>query len=172
MSDARSGLATRSIALPDLAATARFAAQIAAALRPGDVVALSGTLGAGKTTLARAILVALGHGGEVPSPSFSIIELYEPPAVRLPIVHADFYRLADPAEAVEIGLDDYRHGAAMIAEWPEKAGGFAQEAACLSVRLELSPESDGALRESVGDGRWAIVEAGPDWVMREIWIGL
>jgi tRNA threonylcarbamoyladenosine biosynthesis protein TsaE len=152
------------IELPDLAATARFAAQIAAALRPGDVVALSGNLGAGKTTLARAILLALGHAGEVPSPSFAIVELYEPPDVRLPVVHADFYRLADPAEAAEIGLDDYREGAALIAEWPEKAGGFAAEAACLAICLENVPES-------VGERRYAIVEAGPDWVMRASWTG-
>jgi tRNA threonylcarbamoyladenosine biosynthesis protein TsaE len=133
-------------------------------LRAGDVVALSGTLGAGKTTLAREILFALGHVGEVPSPSFAIVELYEPPGVRLPLVHADFYRLTDPAEAAEIGLDDYRHGAALIAEWPEHAGGFAHEAACLSIRLEIAPES-------VGDRRRAIVEAGADWLMRGLWLG-
>ncbi len=151
------------VELPDLAATARLAARIALVLRPGDVVALSGTLGAGKTTLAREILLALGHVGEVPSPSFAIIELYEPPGVRLPVVHADFYRLTDPAEAAEIGLDDYRQGAALIAEWPEKAGGFAHEAACLAIRLEIAPES-------VGEQRWAIVGAGPDWVIRGPWL--
>ena len=84
------------VALPDLAATAALGQRIAAALRPGDVVALSGGLGAGKTTLARAIIAALGHAGEVPSPSFAIIETYDPPAVRLPLVHADFYRLERP----------------------------------------------------------------------------
>jgi tRNA threonylcarbamoyladenosine biosynthesis protein TsaE len=141
--------------LPDLAAMDRLGAAIAAALRPGDVVALSGDLGAGKTTLARAIIAALGHVGEIPSPSFAIVELYEPPGVRLPLVHADFYRLADPAEADEIGLDDYRRGAALLAEWPEHAGGFAHEAGCLSVALE-----------AVGEGRIAIVEAGADWLGR------
>ncbi|MFN9376871.1 MAG: tRNA (adenosine(37)-N6)-threonylcarbamoyltransferase complex ATPase subunit type 1 TsaE, partial [Novosphingobium sp.] len=74
------------ITLPDLAATEALGARIAAVLRPGDVVALSGGLGAGKTTLARAIIAALGHTGEVPSPSFAIIETYDPPAVRLPLV--------------------------------------------------------------------------------------
>jgi energy-coupling factor transporter ATP-binding protein EcfA2 len=72
-------------ALPDLAATEALAARIAGRLRPGDVVALSGGLGAGKTTLARAVIAALGHEGEVPSPSFAIIECYDPPAVRLPL---------------------------------------------------------------------------------------
>jgi tRNA threonylcarbamoyladenosine biosynthesis protein TsaE len=141
--------------LPDLSAMRRFGAAIAERLRPGDVVAISGGLGAGKTTLARAIIAALGHPGEVPSPSFSIVEIYGPPAVRLPLVHADFYRLEKPREAEEIGLDDYREGAALLAEWPEHAGGFADEPACLSVALEIADE-----------GRAAIVEGGADWLGR------
>ena len=147
-------------ALPDLAAMEAYGARIAAALRPGDVVALSGGLGAGKTTLARAILHGLGHLGEVPSPTFAIIELYDPPGVRLPVIHADFYRLKDPSETEELGLDDYRHGAALIAEWPEMAGGFAHEAGCLSIKLEIG------LLESAGEGRVAIASAGPDWLGR------
>jgi tRNA threonylcarbamoyladenosine biosynthesis protein TsaE len=146
-------------ALHDLGAMERFGAAIAQALRVGDVVALAGGLGAGKTTLARAIIAALGHAGEVPSPSFAIIELYEPPSVRLPVIHADFYRLTRPAEAEEIGLDDYRHGAAMIAEWPEQAGGFAHDPGCLSITLEPAPEAGGT-------GRIAIVEGGADWLGR------
>ena len=141
--------------LPDLAATHSFGAAIAAHLRPGDVVALSGGLGAGKTTLARAIIAALGHTGEVPSPSFAIIETYDPPALRLPLVHADFYRIDDPAELAELGLDHYRDGAALLAEWPEHAGGFAQEPACLSIRLETAET-----------GRIAIVEPGAEWLGR------
>ncbi|HEX8056884.1 MAG TPA: tRNA (adenosine(37)-N6)-threonylcarbamoyltransferase complex ATPase subunit type 1 TsaE [Novosphingobium sp.] len=141
--------------LPDLAAMTRLGEAIAVVLKPGDVVALSGGLGAGKTTLARAIIAALGHEGEIPSPSFAIVELYDPPAVRLPLVHADFYRLKHPAEAEEIGLDDYRLGAALLAEWPEHAGGFAQEPGCLSIALEVEDE-----------GRIAIVEAGADWLGR------
>ncbi|PKB25666.1 tRNA threonylcarbamoyladenosine biosynthesis protein TsaE [Novosphingobium kunmingense] len=143
------------VELPDLAATAALGARIADRLRPGDVVALSGGLGAGKTTLARAIIAALGHPGEVPSPSFAIIETYDPPTVRLPLVHADFYRLERPEEAEEIGLDDYREGAALLAEWPEHAGGFAHEPACLSLRLETAET-----------GRIAIVEGGADWLGR------
>ena len=141
--------------LPDLATMDRFGAAIAAVLRPGDVVALSGGLGAGKTTLARAIIAALGHAGEVPSPSFAIIEAYEPPAVRLPVVHADFYRLSDPREAAELGLDDYRADGVLIAEWPEQAGGFAHEPGCLSIMLEPADE-----------GRRALVTGGPDWLGR------
>ena len=141
--------------LPDLAATDALGARIAAVLRAGDVVALSGGLGAGKTTLARAIIAALGHQGEVPSPSFAIIETYDPPLLRLPLVHADFYRLDDPAELVELGLDHYREGAALLAEWPELAGGFAHELACLSIRLEAAET-----------GRIAIVEPGQEWLGR------
>lgn len=140
------------IELPDIAAVEQFGSAIAERLRPGDVVALSGGLGAGKTTLARAIIASLGHLGEVPSPSFSIVELYEVPDVRLPLVHADFYRIADPRETEEIGLDDYRQDAVLIAEWPEHAGGFAHEPGCLSITLEIAEE-----------GRQAIVEAGKDW---------
>lgn len=143
------------IPLPDLAAMDRLGTAIAERLRPDDVVALSGGLGAGKTTLARAIIAGLGHGGEVPSPSFAIIETYDPPSVRLPLVHADFYRLERPEEAQEIGLDDYRQGAAMIAEWPGQAGGFAHEPGCLSIRLETAEK-----------GRIAIVEPGADWLGR------
>ena len=141
--------------LPDLAATASFGARIAAVLRAGDVVALAGGLGAGKTTLARAIIAALGYIGEVPSPSFAIIETYDPPLLRLPLVHADFYRLDDPAELAELGLEHYREGAALLAEWPEHAGGFAHEPACLSIRLEAAEM-----------GRIAIVEPGQEWLGR------
>jgi tRNA threonylcarbamoyladenosine biosynthesis protein TsaE len=140
------------IPLLDLVAMQALGSRVADAIQPGDVVALSGPLGAGKTTLARAIIAALGHQGEVPSPTFTIIETYNPPAVRLPLVHADFYRLDHPSEAEEIGLDDYREGAALIAEWPQNAGGFADEPVCLSITLEI-----------VGDGRKAIVEGGPAW---------
>lgn len=143
------------IVLPDLAAMDRYGRAIAEALRPGDVVALTGGLGAGKTTLARGIIAGLGHEGEVPSPSFAIIEPYDPPSVRLPLVHADFYRLKHPDEAQEIGLDDYREGAALLAEWPDHAGGFAHEPGCLSIALEVAE-----------DGRIAIVEGGADWLGR------
>lgn len=139
--------------LPDLFAMEALGARIAARLRAGDVVALSGGLGAGKTTLARAIVSALGHEGEVPSPTFTIVETYD--TLDPPLVHADFYRLERPDDAQEIGLDDYREGAALIAEWPGNAGGFAHEPGCLSITLEIA-----------GSGRKAIVEPGADWLGR------
>ncbi|WP_284125188.1 tRNA (adenosine(37)-N6)-threonylcarbamoyltransferase complex ATPase subunit type 1 TsaE [Parerythrobacter aestuarii] len=141
------------IDLPDLPAMKSYGARIAAKLQPGDIVALSGGLGAGKTTLARAILAALGHRGEVPSPTFTIIETYE--TLAPPIVHADFYRLETPGEADEIGLDDYRQGAVLIAEWPDNAGGFTNEPGCLSLTLEFAEQ-----------GRRAIALGGTDWLGR------
>jgi tRNA threonylcarbamoyladenosine biosynthesis protein TsaE len=145
--------------LPDLAAMQQLGDAIALNLRAGDVVALTGGLGAGKTTLARAIIAGLGHPGEVPSPSFAIVEIYDPPGLRVPVVHADFYRLEQVEEAAAIGLDDYREGRALLAEWPENAGGFADEPTCLSIGLEI-------MRETSGSGRIAIVEAGSDWLER------
>lgn len=141
------------VALPDLAAMKAYGARIAAKLQTGDVIALTGGLGAGKTTLARAIIEALGHEGEVPSPTFTIIETYD--HLRVPLVHADFYRLEDPSEAMEIGLDDYREGAALLAEWPDHAGGFEHEAGCLGITLE-----------TVGEGRQAIVKPCKAWQSR------
>ena len=132
---------------------AAFGKRVASQVRPGDVVALSGTLGTGKTTLSRAILNALGHDGEVPSPTFTIVETYD--HLDPPVVHADFYRLEVPSEVEQIGLDDYRDGAVLLAEWPDHAGGFAHEPACLSIRLEIA-----------GKGRKAIVEGGADWLGR------
>lgn len=146
-------------ALPDLAAMAAFGARIAVRVQPGDVVALEGGLGAGKTTLARAILAALGHRGEVPSPTFTIIETYDAPPLRVAVVHADFYRLDNPAELAEIGLDDYRDGAVLLAEWPDHAGGFAHEPGCLVI--SLTP-----VGESGEGGRIAIARGGADWVGR------
>lgn len=102
----------------DLAA---LGARVAAMLRPGDVVALSGDLGAGKTTLARAVLHALGHVGEVPSPTFTLAQTY--PDLVVPVLHADLYRLQSPDEAEVLALDDWLAGGALLIEWPERLGG-------------------------------------------------
>lgn len=134
---------------------ADWGTQIAQAVKPGDVVALEGGLGTGKTTLARAILAGLGHDGEVPSPTFTIIESYEAPPLRVPVAHADFYRLEHPSETRELGLDDYRESAVLLAEWPDHAGGFAHETTCLTIVLETE-----------GDGRIATVKPGTDWLGR------
>jgi tRNA threonylcarbamoyl adenosine modification protein YjeE len=108
-----------SLHLPDEAATARLAEDIAAVLRAGDLVALSGGLGAGKTSFARALIRALAADPalEVPSPTFPLrIEHLLP---RLKVVHADLYRIGDAAELDELGLDEALEDSALLVEWPE-----------------------------------------------------
>ncbi len=105
-----------------LAEADRIGAAIGRALRAGDVVLLSGDLGAGKTTLARAMLKARGLVGEAPSPTFAIVQPYAPPEVDLPIAHVDLYRIEDESELIELGLDDFRYDGALLIEWPERLG--------------------------------------------------
>lgn len=104
--------------LPDEAATARVAAALATALRPGDTVALFGDLGAGKSTLARFILRALGWPGDVPSPTFTLVQPYDD--LPVPVWHVDLYRLDHPAEADALGL--FETEAALLIEWPQRLG--------------------------------------------------
>lgn len=106
------------IALPDLDATTRLGASIAGGLRLGDAIALWGELGAGKTTLARAILTALGVEEDVPSPTFTLVQSY---ATRPPVSHFDFYRLKSGRELEELGFDDALADGAVLVEWPERA---------------------------------------------------
>lgn len=113
---------------------------IAGQLRAGDVVALSGGLGVGKTTLSRAIIRALGHPGDVPSPTFAIVQPYDD--LEPPVWHVDLYRLEDPSELLELGLDSARD-AALIVEWPERAGVNAWPDA---LRLTLEFAEGGARR--------------------------
>ena len=110
----------RRIDLPDAAATAGLGARIAAGLAPGDAVALEGDLGAGKTTLARAILRALGVTEEVPSPTFTLVQQYD--TERLSVRHYDLYRVANAQEMGELGLDEALDDGAALIEWPERAG--------------------------------------------------
>jgi tRNA threonylcarbamoyladenosine biosynthesis protein TsaE len=105
-----------------LAEAGRIGAAIGAALAPGDVVLLSGDLGAGKTTLARAMLKARGLAGEAPSPTFAIIQPYAPPEIDLAIAHVDLYRIDSEDELIELGLDDYLYDGALVIEWPERLG--------------------------------------------------
>src|SRR3954449_11315361 len=99
--------------------TAAAGAALAHVARAGDVITLSGPLGVGKTALARGFLAALGHRGEVPSPSFAIVQPYED--LEPPAWHVDFYRIEDPAELEELGLDSAAD-AVLLVEWPERAG--------------------------------------------------
>src|SRR6187551_2593284 len=103
--------------LEDETATAEAGADLAKLIRAGDVVTLTGDLSAGKTTLVRGLLKALGHKGEVPSPSFAIVQPYE--NLKLPVWHVDLYRIDDPSDLVELGLEDIRADGVLIIEWPE-----------------------------------------------------
>jgi tRNA threonylcarbamoyladenosine biosynthesis protein TsaE len=140
--------------LADEAATRRLGAQLAALLAPGDVVTLSGPLGAGKTALARAVLHAAGHQGEVPSPTFAIVQPYE--ELVLPIWHCDLYRLEDPQELAELGLDTILDDGALLVEWPERAGAGAWPDA-LRLRLDVREDGRRALTwhsSAAWEGRW------------------
>ena len=129
---------SETIVIPDEAAMLSFGRGLAGQLQRGDLIALSGDLGAGKTVLARGILQGLGHDGEVASPSYSLVHPYDPPAVRLAISHVDLYRLDDPAALEELGLDEARLYGALIVEWPERAG-----PAFVADALHICIERDG-----------------------------
>jgi tRNA threonylcarbamoyladenosine biosynthesis protein TsaE len=110
------------IALPDEAATEGLGRALAAALRPGEAICLSGPLGAGKSTLARALVRALTTPNEeVPSPTFTLVQYYE--GARLNVAHFDLYRLSSADEAYEIGLDEALDDGAAVIEWPERLEG-------------------------------------------------
>ena len=126
--------------LEDEAATAKLGRQLARVVRAGDVITLSGPLGVGKTAIARALLSALGHQGEVPSPTFAIVQPYE--TLEPPVWHADLYRIEHPAELEEIGLDAAADGLLLV-EWPEKAGEGAWPEA---LRLSLDFDEGSARR--------------------------
>ncbi len=122
--------------------------RLAAVVRPGDAIALSGPLGAGKTSIARGLLAALGLEGEAPSPSFAIVQPYDPPEVRVPVLHVDLYRIEAPEEAEELGLDDARSDSLLIVEWPERLGAAAWHNA-LWLSLEVTPDGARALTAKV-----------------------
>lgn len=128
-----------------------YGARLAAAARVGDVIALSGELGAGKTTLARGLLRGLGLEGEAPSPTFTIVQTYDPPEVRLPVWHVDLYRLDEPRHAVELGLEEAFDEALVILEWPERLGGLLP-ASALRLTLDGAGETERRLTAIVPPG--------------------
>jgi N-acetylmuramate 1-kinase len=127
----------------DEAGVARLAELIALKIRPGDAIALSGDLGAGKTTLARALVAALlgDPSAEVPSPTFSLRQEYATP--RLTVTHFDFYRLGSAEEASELGLDEALETGAVIVEWPERAAGLLPES---RFEIALAETTDPSVR--------------------------
>ena len=108
--------------LEDEAATLAFGQRLAGLAAGGDVITLSGPLGVGKTALARGFLAALGHRGEVPSPTFAIVQPYED--LEPPVWHVDLYRIEDSSELEQLGLDGAAE-AVLLVEWPERAGAGA-----------------------------------------------
>ena len=141
------------VALPDLAATAALGARIAGMLAAGDAVLLRGDLGSGKTTLARAILTALGVTEAVPSPTFTLEQTYDTP--RLTVGHYDLYRLKRATEMDELGLDEALEDGAVLIEWPERAEDRLPPDA-LTIHLSADAERRAILE---GPGRWRDLES-------------
>jgi len=136
--------------LEDEAATARLGAAIARGLQVGEAVCLSGPLGAGKSTLARALIRTLTTPGEdVPSPTFTLVQFYE--GRRLKIAHFDLYRLTDPDEAYEIGLDEALDDGAAVIEWPERLAGRLPPD---RLDVEISLEGAGRGARLTPHGTW------------------
>lgn len=148
---------TLTLQLPDEAATAALGELLGAVARAGDVIALVGDLGAGKTTLARALIRShLGPETEAPSPTFTLVQTY--PGPRFDIWHFDLYRLEDPGEARELGLEEAVDGLSLI-EWPERLGRYLPPAR-LEVRLSL--EGAGRIARLVDLDDWSTRLDG-DW---------
>ena len=147
---------SRRIALPDEQATAALARRLAALARPGDVIALSGGLGVGKTCFARAFLRARAGDPalEVPSPTFTLVQTYDLPGGV--VWHLDLYRLKSPDEAWELGIEEAFGSAILLIEWPGNLG-------------PLLPEEHLGLHFEMGQGegaRVAVLAASPGWRAR------
>jgi tRNA threonylcarbamoyladenosine biosynthesis protein TsaE len=139
------------VTLADETATAALGARIARGLAPGDAVLLKGELGAGKTTLARAILRALGVEGHVPSPTFTLVQAYQ--ARDLTLYHYDLYRIENPREVSELGMDEALEDGVALVEWPER--GFPSRLAGDALIVTLI-QKNGTAREAevAGPARW------------------
>ena len=135
----------------DLVELDRLAQRLALVLKPGDVIAVSGPLGAGKTSFARFLLARLGVEGEVPSPTFSLVQAYASPRFIVP--HCDFYRL-EPRELAELGLDDLLPSSVTIVEWPERAGDWLT-ADRLDIAMDETAEPYRRRMVLTGHGSWA-----------------
>lgn len=138
------------IALADPEATARLGQALAGQLRPGEAICLFGRLGAGKSTLARALIRALTTPDEdVPSPTFTLVQFYD--GRRFPIAHFDLYRIVRPDEAYEIGLDEALQDGAALIEWPERLEGDLPPD---RLDIELAIDGEGRTARLVRHGRW------------------
>ena len=144
------------IDLPDLAATEAFGKRLARLLRWGDVVALKGGLGVGKTTLARAIVAGLSPDeGDVPSPTFTLVQTYPAQLAGGPaeLWHFDLYRLERPAQVYELGIEEALAEGVSLIEWPELAMGLLPKDKLLTIELAIAD----------GNARRATIEGGTTW---------
>ncbi len=145
------------VPLPDEAATTALGAAIAPHLRAGDVVYLTGDLGMGKSTLARGLVRALTRPDQdVPSPTFTLVQSYDTAAFEL--LHLDLYRLEDPEETRELGLDEALGGGVLLIEWPDRLGHLGFDAR-LDIVLEQadhtnSPENGGRIARLTPQGKF------------------
>jgi tRNA threonylcarbamoyladenosine biosynthesis protein TsaE len=137
--------------LRDPDATDRLGRHLAALVRPGDVLLLEGSIGAGKSHLARALIRALGVSEDIPSPTFTLVQVYDTAAGE--VWHSDLYRLSGPDEAVELGLIEAFQSAICLVEWPERLGADRPESA---LTLRFSNEGEGRRVEfDSGEQAWA-----------------
>jgi tRNA threonylcarbamoyladenosine biosynthesis protein TsaE len=142
------------VKLKDEKATLALGRKLARAVQAGDVVTLRGPLSAGKTTLVRGLLAALGQEGEVPSPTFAIVQPYD--ALDPPVWHVDLYRIENALDLDELGLEDISEDGVLIVEWPEHAGTGAWPQA-LALSLAVDEDGSRALTARVPaswEGRW------------------
>ena len=145
-------MTTLKITLPDEESTIRLGVRLGALVRPGDVMALHGTLGTGKTTLARALVRALmGEDEEVPSPTFTLVQTYESPAGQL--WHFDLYRLERPDDCWELGLEDALADGIAIIEWPDRMGNLLPRHR-LDLTLETCPNTSGRTATLTSHQQW------------------
>jgi tRNA threonylcarbamoyladenosine biosynthesis protein TsaE len=145
------------IDLPDENATAALAARLAAIARPGDVIALRGELGAGKTSFARAFIRARGGDETVPSPTFTLVQTYDLSGGA--VWHFDLYRLRHAEEAWELGIEDAFHGGISLIEWPERLGALLP-ARHLLVALDFAAPHGARRATLAGEGGWGARLAG------------
>ena len=132
--------------------TLALGARLAAVLKSGDIIALTGDLGAGKTTLSRGLIQSICGAIDVPSPTYTLLQTY--PAEGFEIYHFDFYRLGKPEDCLELGLDDALDFGASLMEWPERLGRYLPED---NLSVDMAFE---------GEGRIAKLIAGPSWEAR------
>ena len=137
--------------LADEAATARLAAAVAKIVQAGDVIALYGTLGAGKTSFARGFIAALGGGPEVPSPTFTLVQVYD--VMPAPVWHFDLYRTAAPDEALELGIEEAFVEAISLIEWPERLGSLLPSER-LDIALDFGTGETERHATLTGQGAW------------------